>query len=140
MSTATQPKPQLSQQTLENLMTGMKGEAFAYAKYMLFAERARKNGRPDIAAAFERAARMELSEHFAEEAALAGLVGSDKENLLDALAGETYEIETMYREFAQLAFEAGEREAAERFEEIRRDEMGHRDLFRAALGKLPRED
>lgn len=138
MSTTMATKSHLTQQTLDNLMTAMKGEAFAYAKYVLFAEHARKNGRPDIAAAFERAAKTERFEHFAEEAALAGLVGSDRENLLDAVAGESYEIETMYREFAQLAFEAGDRQAAERFEEVRQDEIEHRDLFRAALETLPR--
>ncbi|HEV2387055.1 MAG TPA: rubrerythrin family protein [Candidatus Acidoferrales bacterium] len=138
MSTPAVTRSRLSQSTLDSLMTAMKGEAFAYVKYMLFAEHARNNGRPDIAAAFERAAKTERFEHFAEEAQLAGLVGTDGENLLDALAGESYEIETMYKEFAQLAFEAGDREAAERFEEVRQDEIEHRDLFRAALEKLPR--
>jgi hypothetical protein len=40
--------PQLHQQTIDNLVTAAHGEAFAYAKYMLYAQHARKAGRPDF--------------------------------------------------------------------------------------------
>jgi rubrerythrin len=42
----------------------------------------------------------------------------------------------MYREFAQQAKQAGDYEAAKRFEEIRLDEAKHRDAFNAALSEL----
>jgi rubrerythrin len=42
----------------------------------------------------------------------------------------------MYREFAEQAEKAGEHEAAQRFEEIRKDEAKHRDAFAAALTSL----
>lgn len=119
--------------TRENLLTAMHGEAFAYVKYLLYAEHARKNARPELAALFERTAEIERFEHFAEEAELLGLVGSDEDNLRDAIAGESYEVETMYREFAEQAAAAGDQAAADRFEEVRHDEMGHRDAFKAAL-------
>ena len=64
--------PQLHQQTIDNLMTAAHGEAFAYAKYMLYAQHARKTGRPDVADIFEKAATMERFEHFADEAELVG--------------------------------------------------------------------
>ena len=64
---------------------------------------------------------------------VAGLAGSDADNLRDAIQGESYEIETMYREFAQQAAAAGDKPAADRFEEIRHDEIGHRDAFETAL-------
>ena len=41
----------------------------------------------------------------------------------------------MYRNFAQQAAAAGDKSAADRFEEIRHDEMGHRDAFKAALAR-----
>jgi rubrerythrin len=126
----------LHKTTSENLSTAMHGEAFAFAKYMLYAEHARKNGNPELADLFENAAKTERLEHFAQEARLAGLVGSDAENLGNAVEGESYEVEKMYREFAEKAASAGDQNAAERFEEIRRDEMKHRDSFQAALGKL----
>ena len=117
----------------ENLSTAMHGEAFAYAKYMLYAEHARQTGNNELANLFESSANTERFEHFAEEARLAQLVGSDAENLKDAMSGESYEVETMYREFAEKAAAAGDKAVAERFEEIRRDEMKHRDAFKAAL-------
>lgn len=126
-------------QTQENLSTAMHGEAFAFAKYMLYAEHARKTGHPELAALFEETAKTERLEHLAEEAQLAGLVGSDEENLQDAIKGESYEVETMYREFAEQASASGDQAAAERFSEIRKDEMKHLDAYKAALEKLTKE-
>ena len=131
-----QMKNQLQQKTMENLQTAMKGEAFAYAKYSLFAEQARKNGHPEIADLFENAAQTERFEHFAEEAKLTGLVGTDEENLRNAIQGESYEVNTMYKDFAEEAASMGDHEVADRFAEIRQDEMKHRDAFQAALDKL----
>lgn len=119
--------------TRENLLASLHGEAFAFAKYMLYAEHARREGRFELARLFEETARTELSEHFAEEAELAGLVGSDADNVKDAIGGESYEFETMYRQFAEQARAAGDAAAAERFEEVRRDEAGHREAFKVAL-------
>ncbi len=121
--------------TAENLSTAMHGEAFAYAKYMLYAEHARQNGNDELAELFETSAKTERFEHFAEEARLAGVVGGDADNLQDAINGESYEVETMYREFAEKASAAGDKAVAQRFEEIRRDEMKHRNAFKAALAQ-----
>ena len=133
--TGGQKRHALSKQTQDNLSTAMHGEALAYAKYMLYAQHARNNGKKQLAALFEKSARTERFQHFAEEADLAGVVGTDADNLRDAIQGESYEVETMYREFAQQAAAAGDKTAADRFEEIRNDEMGHRDAFKAALAK-----
>lgn len=127
----------LDQTTRENLLTAMHGEAFAYVKYMLFAEQARKNGNKKLADLFEKTADVERFEHFSEEAHLLGLVGGDFENLADAIKGESYEIETMYVEFARKARGCGDFAAAARFEEIRGDEIGHRAAFVAELTKFP---
>jgi rubrerythrin len=126
----------LNQKTLYDLSTAMHGEAFAYVKYLLYAEHARKSGNKELADLFEKTANTERFEHLAEEAQLAGLVGSDADNLKDAIKGESYEIDSMYLEFAQKAKIAGDTAAATRFEEIRHDEMGHRDAFKVALTKL----
>jgi rubrerythrin len=132
---SAQKHPAFSKQTQDNLSTAMHGEALAYAKYMLYAQHARNNGKKQLALLFEKAARTERFQHFSEEADLAGLVGSDADNLRDAIQGESYEVDTMYREFAQQAAAAGDKTAAIRFEEIRHDEMAHRDAFKAALAK-----
>lgn len=126
----------MDETTRQNLLMAVKGEAFAFAKYMLFADQARRHGNPALAELFENTARQERLEHFAEEAELLGLAGSDEENLRDAIAGEAYEVQTMYREFAEQAEGCGETAAAERFREVREDETVHLAAFEAALAEL----
>lgn len=126
----------IAEQTKQNLSTAMHGEAFAYVKYMLYAEQARRTGQPELAALFEKTAHTERFEHFAEEAELAGLVGTNEENLRDAIKGESYEVTTMYKQFAEEAQRAGDHAAAARFREVRADEMTHLDAYKVALQKL----
>lgn len=126
----------ISQKTQDNLSTAMHGEAFAFAKYMLYAKHAEQNKNPELAKLFRTAAHIERFQHFAEETELAGLVGSDADNLRDAIKGESYEVETMYREFAEQAKAAGDKAVADRFEEIRHDEAGHLGVFKAALNSI----
>ena len=126
----------MNKTTRDNLETAMRSEAFTHAKYMLFAERARKTGNPELAQLLEKTAKQELLEHFAEEAALAEIVRSDVDNLEAAIASESYGIESMYRNFAEQAFSAGDKDAGDLFEEIRRDEIKQRDAFNEALSKL----
>lgn len=126
----------MNKTTMDDLSTAMHGEAFAYAKYMLYAHHARQSGNTELANLFETSAKTERFEHFAEEARLAGLVGSDADNLKDAIKGESYEVDTMYRKFAEQATAAGDKAAADRFDEIRHDEMKHRDAFKAALARV----
>jgi rubrerythrin len=64
---------------------------------------------------------MERFEHFADEAELIGLVGRNVDNLQDAMKGESYEVDPMYRNFARQAASVGDKVAADRFEEIRED-------------------
>jgi rubrerythrin len=124
-------------QVQKDLEAAMKGEALAYAKYMLFAEQARAHGHPDLAALYETTAKTERLEHFREHAELAGVMNSsDADNLRDAIAGETYETTTMYPEMASRAQKAQDQQAAARFAEIGKDERKHRDAFAAALAKL----
>ena len=126
-----------SPEVQKDLETAMKGEAFAYAKYMMFAEQARAHGHADIAALFENTAKTERLEHFREHAQLAGIISSsDADNLRDAIAGETYETTKMYPEMAARATQAGDKQAAARFREIGNDESKHRDAFAEALAKL----
>lgn len=128
--------PALHAQTKANLSTAMHGEAFAFAKYTMFAEQARRNGNNELAELFEKTAKMEHLEHLREHAELAGVVGTDQENLKDAIKGENYETQTMYPQFARQAKAVGDLAAAKRFEEVGRDEATHRDDFEHALTAL----
>lgn len=135
-SSPQQTPLKLNPQTREHLMTAMRGEAFAYAKYMAYAQRARENGDADIADLFEQTAKVEHLEHFREMAELAQLAGTDAQNLEDAIQGETKESQTIYPKFADEAAAVGDTMAAQRFREISKDEMKHRDMFRDALASL----
>jgi rubrerythrin len=126
-------RPDIKQATLNDLHTAMQGEAFAYARYMLFAEAARDNGREELADLFESTARTEMLDHFARHAHLAGMIGSDADNLRAAIEDETYEIEARYPSFAEHARGAGDDEVANRFQEVCEDEIEHLEAFREAL-------
>lgn len=123
----------LHAQTLADLAAGMKGEAFAYASYSLFAAQADREAHPGVGRLFRATARTELNEHLRQAAALAGTVGTDAANLRQAINGESYEHQVMYRSFAAQARRDGDLAAARLFTELAADEGHHRDAFRAAL-------
>ncbi|MEU2058578.1 ferritin family protein [Streptomyces bungoensis] len=123
----------LNAQTLADVTTAMKGEAFAFAVYNLFAAEADRQGLPAVARLFRSTAQTELNEHLREAATLAGAVGSNAANLRQAISGETYEHQVMYRRFAERARTDGDLAAAKLFTELAADEGRHRDAFRTAL-------
>src|SRR5450759_5555518 len=85
-----------------------------------------------VAKLFSGTAQVELQEHFAGEAVLAGLVGSNAANLQNAIDGETWEHETMYPGFATVAAAEGCTAAAALFTEIAVDEGGHAAAYTLA--------
>ncbi|QLQ40189.2 ferritin family protein [Micromonospora robiginosa] len=128
--------PVCSGATQANLEATMRGEAFAYARYTLYARHARDGGRLRLAQLWENTAGQELGEHFSEAATLAGLVRTDADNLRDAIDGEVYEAGTMYPAFSRQAASVGEDAAADLFAEIAHDEAGHASAFLLALVDL----
>ncbi|MGZ4332791.1 MAG: ferritin family protein [Gaiellaceae bacterium] len=123
-------------QTYENVVAALHGEAFAHARYLLFAAAARKRGDERLASMFEGIAAAELQEHFAELGELAGLVGTDADNLCSAVKDENLEVEETYPRFAEQARAAGELVVAGRFEEIAEDERAHEKTLEGALERL----
>lgn len=123
-------------QVREDVLTAMHGEAFAYARYMLFAQAAHDAGEQKLAATFEGLAAVELHEHFEELAKLVGLVGTAAENVAVAIGDENTEVEETYPRFAEVARAAGEEAAASRFEEIRGDELEHLRTLETILEEL----
>jgi rubrerythrin len=112
--------------THENVLAAMHGEAFAYARYQLFAKTARKGGDDRLASMFEGIAAVEL----------AGLAGTDADNIRAALQDENDEVEAMYPAFAEQARLAGEAAVAARFEEMAEDERAHEKTLEQALEAL----
>ena len=123
-------------QTQENVLAALHGEAFAHARYLLFARAARERGDSRLGSMFEGIAAVELEEHFVELAELAGLVGTDADNIRTALQDENGEVESLYPQFAEQARSAGEAAVAERFEEIAGDEREHEKTLEQALERL----
>ncbi|WP_225834169.1 ferritin family protein [Streptomyces sp. NK08204] len=122
--------------TRTNLGTAMHGEALARAKYMLFAAHAKQTGQPALARLFEGTAGVELNEHFAGEAVLAGLVRTTKTNLRTAITGERAEAATLYPGFAQRATAVGDAAVARYFRDTAADEARHAAAFQQALDQL----
>lgn len=126
----------MDKQTHENLLTALHGEAFAYARYSLFAAAAREQGDVRLAALFDGLASVELHEHFAELADLTGLVGANADNLSNAIKDENEETASTYPRFAESARAAGEIAVANRFHELGEDERAHARALEAALEEL----
>jgi rubrerythrin len=119
--------------TLDNVRTALVGEAFASAKYRMYA-RAEGEANRALGQLWAALSDVERLEHFAALANLAGLVGEVAANLTTAIAGENQEATVMYPTYAAAAVAAGDTEVGALFTEIAGDEAGHRDAFRAALG------
>ncbi len=129
--------------TLVNLMKAFAGESQARNKYEYFAKVAQKEGYRDIAEHFQRAANNE-KQHAKLELALHNRIANESEdsfgntaaNLQSAIDGESYENTTMYPDFANIAKEDGEKEAARLFDGIGKVEIEHEKMYRMLLERL----
>ncbi|MCD0485959.1 rubrerythrin family protein [Streptacidiphilus sp. ASG 303] len=122
--------------TKADLDTAMHGEARANALYLQYAARALRSGNPALARLFSGSAAVELREHFAGEAVLAGLVRSTRVNLGRTVVNERYEADTMYPRFAKRARAAGDLAVARFFADTAKDEARHAAAFQKALKNL----
>lgn len=118
--------------TIENLQAAFAGESQARNKYTYFAKIARKEGYQYIADIFEETADNECR-HAKDHFKLLGGLGSTEENLEAALAGEHYEVVSMYPKFAEEAEAEGNKEAAALFRQIARAEAAHELRYRKLL-------
>jgi rubrerythrin len=129
-------------QTEKNLLTAFAGESQARNRYTYFASQAKKEGYVQIQAIFEETANQE-KEHAkrffkflqggeAQVAAAfpAGVIGTTRDNLLAAAAGENYEHTEMYPGFAKVAREEGFEVVAAAFEAISVAEKQHEKRYR----------
>ena len=134
--------------TEKNLLTAFAGESQARNRYTYFASKAKKEGFVQIADIFEETANQE-KEHakrffkFLEggdvevtAAFPAGVIGSTAENLEAAAAGEHYEWESMYPEFANIAREEGFEEIARVFEAVVVAEKQHEKRYLGLLANV----
>lgn len=131
--TAAASSQTLALSTVQDARAAMRGEGFAHASYLLYADQADREGQGKAARAFRNAAGVELDDHFTQEAALISFVGSDEANVRQAMEGERHEATSMYPTFAEEARQDGDQAAAELFTEIAADEAHHLSLLAEAL-------
>ena len=112
------------------LQAAMESETLAWGQYTQWAAQAVNTGDPRLAALFREVAAVELEDHFATEANLAGLVGTTASDLRDSLASERDAI-AMYGRYAVAERARGDVAAADLATEVRGDEQGHLASFRA---------
>jgi rubrerythrin len=93
-----------------------------------------------VAELFQQVATEEYFGHFVEQAAEAGVIGMEAENLHLAIEELAFEAEVMYRDFQAQAEAVGDNAAAEQFRRLREDERANRDQFLAVLRALDPAD
>ena len=117
--------------TQENLNAAFAGESEANRKYLAFAEKAEKDGFPEVARLFRAGAEAETVHAMAHLRQLKA-VKSTAENLEAAKAGETYEYTEMYPPMVKEA-EAEGSPAALTFKYALAAEERHANLYARAL-------
>jgi len=121
--------------TMENLDTAFAGESQANRKYLFFAEKADKEGHPQVARLFRAAAESETV-HARNHLKSMGGIGSTKDNLQEAAKGELYEFTQMYPDFIEQAKTENNQGAETSFDWANKVEKIHHRLYQKALEDL----
>jgi rubrerythrin len=119
----------------DSLKEAFAGESQANRKYLAFAEKADKEGYPQVARMFRAAAEAETVHAHNHLRALEG-IRSTKENLQEAISGETHEFKTMYPEMIKAAEAEGHKAAKRTFEYANEVEKVHAELYQNLLETL----
>ena len=118
--------------TEKNLQEAFAGESQANRRYLFFADKADKEGQPQVARLFRAAAEAETVHARNHFNAMDG-VGSTKENLMAASIGEHHEFTSMYPPFIEQAEEENNQRARVSFEFANQVEQIHYGHFEEAL-------
>jgi len=119
----------------ENLKEAFAGESQANRKYLAFAVKADQEGFTQAARLFRAAAEAETVHAHAHLRALKG-IKSTKENLQEAVAGETHEFKSMYPAMIETAQAEGNKEAERSFNFANAVEKIHAGLYQQMLDNL----
>lgn len=121
--------------TEEALKEAFTGESQANRKYLAFAAKADQEGFVQAARLFRAAAEAETIHAHAHLRALKG-IRSTKENLQEAVAGETHEFRNMYPAMIEAAKAEGHKEAERSFHFANEVEKIHAGLYQQLLDTL----
>src|SRR5258708_31128491 len=130
--------------THENLKAAFAGEWMANRRYLYFATKADVEGENDISALFRSTAEGKPGHAHGHLDYLAQIgdpatdlpIGTSRENLKSAVAGETHEYTDMYPGMAKAARSEQFDEIADWFETLAKAERSHANRFQKALDAL----
>jgi rubrerythrin len=130
--------------THEHLKEAFAGESQANRRYLYFAKVADIEGYPEVAGLFKDTADGETGHAHGHldflkqvgDPATGKPIGDTLKNLQSAVAGETYEYQSMYPGFAKTARDEGFAEIAEWFETLAKAEKSHAGRFEKAAQTL----
>lgn len=120
----------MKEETLKNLLDAFAGESQAHMKYMVFAELAERENLPEVARLFHAASYSEQI-HATNHLRALG-IGKTLANLEVALAGENFEVDSMYPEYIDDAIADEEKRARRSMEDALAAEKIHAALYSRA--------
>ncbi len=131
--------------TAANLRSAFGGESMAHMRYLIWGDKAEKDGFPNVARLFRAisyAEQVHATNHFRAMAAEAGAhlvaagggfgLGTTSANLAGAIEGETFEVEEMYPAYLVVARAQGEKEAMQSIHYAVSAEKFHAALYAEA--------
>lgn len=122
----------MAYKTEENIQEAFGGESKANRRYMLYAEKAEKEGYPQVAKLFRAIGEAETIHARNHLNAVDG-IGSTKDNLFAASLGEQQEYKQMYPVFIQIAREEKNDRAERTFAWANKVEEIHHGYFEEAM-------
>ena len=125
--------------SMDNLKNAFAGESQANRKYLAFAKKAEEEGLRQVAKLFRAAAEAETV-HALSHLRVMGGVRSTKENVQEAIGGETHEFTKMYPGMIEEAKKEGHSQALEIFEFANKVEKIHAELYQKALNNLGKNE
>jgi rubrerythrin len=125
----------MKQSTAENLKQAFAGESQAYMKYSIFADKAEREGFPEVARLF-RAIAFAEQVHATNHLRQLGGINDTAANLEQAMAGEDYEVTEMYPAFSAVAELQDEKGALRSMHYALEAEKIHEVLYSDAKGAV----
>ncbi|MDP6100361.1 MAG: rubrerythrin family protein [Dehalococcoidia bacterium] len=114
-----------------NLRAAFAGESQAHMRYLIFADSAEREGKPNVARLFRAisfAEQIHATKHFRTLAD----IKDTSNNLQAAINGETYEVEEMYPAFKAVAELQNEKQAVQATDWALQAEMVHAGMYTQA--------
>jgi rubrerythrin len=127
------------EKTTQNLKEAFAGESQANRRYLAFAEKADREGYPQVARLFRAAAEAETVHALNHLRALKA-IGDTSANLKEAMAGEVAEFEKMYPPMVAAAQAEGNKDAERTFTFANAVEKIHAQLFKKALDTMDKKE